>query len=450
MTRAILPLAIAVFSAVAAAQTPARNAKGQLVCPVMKSVVASADKATGFSDYGGKRYYFCCGGCKPAFDAAPAKYALASKTTVPPPATATRATTVKVGPYVVELFPPDDGLAAGAPLDMEFGVFDSRLKAADGGLTGVDGVLVKAAVDMPSMAGMPVQRPTVHKEGRAGVYGLELDFPHGGTYRIAMTLTSKAGVPMKATFLVDVGDERGAPVKPPYALKVVDFPATARAGVPVSLRMRIVDTKTGAAVRSFDVAHEMRFHLLLASKDLTRFMHEHPTMAADGTWTYRATFPAGGEWRVYGDVAPTGKGSRILSSTVKVAGAPPSGRAMRATNAGPFTSGDLTGRLVPVGGAIETGRSTTLRVLLTDARTGRPAGDTTPWLGAAGHLMIIHEDGSTVVHSHPDSGQASQALVRKGEVRFAARFPKPGRYVAYAQVKRGGTVRTLGFTVTAR
>ena len=49
-------------------------------CPVMRGgivVKADADAAGLFRDYEGKRYWFCCAGCGPAFDADPARYALA-------------------------------------------------------------------------------------------------------------------------------------------------------------------------------------------------------------------------------------------------------------------------------------------------------------------------------------------------------------------------------------
>lgn len=49
-------------------------------CPVMvgSAVSKSAAEAAGlFRDFEGERYYFCCAGCGPAFDADPAKYAAA-------------------------------------------------------------------------------------------------------------------------------------------------------------------------------------------------------------------------------------------------------------------------------------------------------------------------------------------------------------------------------------
>ena len=46
-----------------------------LTCPVMGGKIEPAKKASHqFSDYQGTRYYFCCPGCKPEFDASPAKY----------------------------------------------------------------------------------------------------------------------------------------------------------------------------------------------------------------------------------------------------------------------------------------------------------------------------------------------------------------------------------------
>lgn len=50
------------------------NQEGKLLCPVLGNTIASKEVATGYSDYKGTRYYFCCAGCKPDFDANPAKY----------------------------------------------------------------------------------------------------------------------------------------------------------------------------------------------------------------------------------------------------------------------------------------------------------------------------------------------------------------------------------------
>jgi YHS domain-containing protein len=60
---------------------PPQDDDALATCPVMAGtpVVKAAAEATGlFRDYEGNRYWFCCAGCGPAFDADPAKYAQAS------------------------------------------------------------------------------------------------------------------------------------------------------------------------------------------------------------------------------------------------------------------------------------------------------------------------------------------------------------------------------------
>lgn len=59
----------------------ASPAGGMAECPVMVGspvVIEVAEAAGLFRDYEGTRYYFCCAGCGPAFDADPAKYAAAA------------------------------------------------------------------------------------------------------------------------------------------------------------------------------------------------------------------------------------------------------------------------------------------------------------------------------------------------------------------------------------
>ena len=69
-----------------------------------------------------------------------------------------------------------------------------------------------------------------------------------------------------------------------------------------------------------------------------------------------------------------------------------------------------------------------------------------PYLGAMGHLVLVNEDGSTYVHSHPDERGESAT----GRVSFLVRPPKPGLYRAWAQFQRDGRVLTSDFVVAVR
>jgi len=359
---------------------------------------------------------------------------------------------VRAGKYEVTLRIPEGGLYASEEMDVEFRVTDTTQRdPVEEGFRGVGGINSEGVVTMPSMPGMPKARPAIHREGIPGDYGIVLYFPHGGEYQIDLSLTPPDASAFAAGFRVDVQDEKPASNStPPYTLEVIDWPREARAGAPIDLRMVVRETKSGAPATKFEVVHEKLFHLLLASADLGWFLHEHPEMDAKGVWSIPITFPAGGEYGIYGDVAPTGQGSRIVIDHVKVAGPAPTWNTTLSPHLGPTVDGGLQGMLEPVAARIPVGKMTSLRVRLTDAETGQPAGDTAPWLGAAGHLMIFHQDGETVVHSHPQEDAETAKLVAQGEVLFNARFPKEGLYKAYAQFQRGSEIKTLGFVVDVR
>lgn len=56
--------------------TPAAftNDKGEIICPVMGTVIKDVKDAVGHQDHNGKRYYFCCGGCPDQFKDNPSKF----------------------------------------------------------------------------------------------------------------------------------------------------------------------------------------------------------------------------------------------------------------------------------------------------------------------------------------------------------------------------------------
>jgi hypothetical protein len=82
-----------------------------------------------------------------------------------------------------------------------------------------------------------------------------------------------------------------------------------------------------------------------------------------------------------------------------------------------------------------------------------------PYLGMAGHLAILRDDGSVFVHLHP-AGSISMAALQKfggtahpshdahggtSSVSIPYAFPKAGRYRLWVQMKRAGTVLTSAF-----
>jgi hypothetical protein len=359
--------------------------------------------------------------------------------------------TVKFGKYQAELRMPDGGLYAQEQTDVEFRIVDTTKKdPVEEGFKGVGAIEASGTITMPSMMGMPMVKPEIHREGVPGDYGMVLFFGHGGQYKIDLDLKIPGDTPKHIAFLVDVKDERPASNKSvqPYRLGLVETSMQAQAGKPTKMALQVIDTKTKKVQTAFDTAHERKFHLLIASKDLNWFRHKHPVMNPTGTWNITQTFPAGGEYWVYGDVAPSGKGSRILITKIKVAGPKPTWNTKLSLSSIGTDQG-LKG-VISTNGPIMVGQGTTVTVKLTDTKTKAPTGITETFLGAVGHLMIFSQDGLSVVHSHPFETAKDVAEAKAGTVRFSARFPKSGLYKAYAQFNWHGSIKTLGFTIKVK
>ena len=103
MKKLILVAGAAIMIAPAALAVPDKTKQPpatpkELHCPVMTASKVNIKDATGkkmFADYKGRRYFFCCAGCPPAFKKEPAKYAKGESIPTPKPAKAAKGSKVK-------------------------------------------------------------------------------------------------------------------------------------------------------------------------------------------------------------------------------------------------------------------------------------------------------------------------------------------------------------------
>ena len=344
---------------------------------------------------------------------------------------------------------------------IEFRVVDKSRLDADGNPASLTGATIRCSITMPDMLGMAAFEEVAHNEGSPGVYGVHPDFQHGGRYRLVVsifeqnrgTLFSYKTVDAEFELTVKEPDEarqRSGRVRT-YSLQLDDPAKPIVAGAPTVLHMRILrevqpeQTVTGAFKRSFlpvtdfELRHEKLAHLFFVRGDFGDFAHEHPAMAADGTLTLEHTFGASGIYRLFADVTPRGAGSQVVDSTIAVGGAAAQPFDLRSqptlhsdgeTTLGPFVAKWQFGVLAPR-------KTSIVAVSAHDPRTGRPV-DLEPYLGARGHLMLIHEDGETFVHAHPDDGVLQTG--DQGAVPFVTWLPKSGLYRGWAQFQHGGIV----------
>jgi hypothetical protein len=117
-------------------------------------------------------------------------------------------------------------------------------------------------------------------------------------------------------------------------------------------------------------------------------------------------------------------------------------------------TGDLTAELKFDPGTIISGQPTRFNYRLTDAKTGRPVNDLAPYLGAWGHMLVLSEDQTVVLHSHPEQKidlENLEASKRGGpELTFEVLFPSPGNYRVWAQFLRGNRLSTVAFDLKVK
>ena len=242
-----------------------------------------------------------------------------------------------------------------------------------------------------------------------------------------------------------------------FDLKMEATPKSPRPNEKVRLRFAIYNPRTGLQVQQFAIMHDKLFHLFVVSQDMIEFQHIHPQLEADGSFTIETVLPRAGQYKIYSDFYPVEGIPQVLQRNLATAG----------------YSGDLfssQARLTPDQSLTRTvdglnielklepaqiiaGRPATLKYHLTDAKTGEPVKDLSPYLGALGHTLILSEDQADYVHSHPEElvpESTDKENVRGGpDVTFGALLPRPGVYRIWTQFLRGETLTTVSFTVKA-
>lgn len=199
-------------------------------------------------------------------------------------------------------------------------------------------------------------------------------------------------------------------------------PSVPSAGQAVTWTFRFTNLKSGKAVTQFQRVHEKLMHLIVVSKDFSFFIHIHPVLGKDGTFSIRAALPRAGEYSLYCDFTPQGGQHEVVQQSFKVAGSnplPSSAKLVPDTMRGMWMTRRVRahdeGR-DPVQGAAEyevalmpmpeeprAGEMAMLHFQIRDAE-GKPVTDLQPYMGAMGHGVILSADGKTYLHVHPMEG----------------------------------------------
>jgi hypothetical protein len=231
----------------------------------------------------------------------------------------------------------------------------------------------------------------------------------------------------------------------PYTLDLEVEPQALQPGQPGKLRFRVRDPRTGAPVTRLEMLHERVFHLFVISHDLEYFAHLHPVERPDAALEIEITLPRPGAYRLIADFLPQGGAPQLIERSIATAGyrGPLGAVAAPAVDVSRKTVNGT--RVEMFGPAAVAGVEQLLTFELSDGTSGQPVNDLEPYLGATGHLLVVHSDLSVSFHSHPVAEITKQF---GPTVVFQMVFPRAGVYRVWAQFQRHGTVGTTAFTMS--
>lgn len=369
------------------------------------------------------------------------------------------------GKYRVSLRLPEGGLVAGEEQQIELRLVDTSRDDPVLGPAAVIRAAVHSTVAMPAMPSMPRVEEIAHPEGIPGDYGLHPSFAHGGDFLLTLRITPPGDQPFTVEFQLKIGDEvaRRKPVTKPFHVELKTEPGKVKAGQATRLKATVWSNRetrdangrpTGKRqllqVSDFDTIHERKLHLIIVRKDLSYFTHQHPEIQSDGTFVLpNFVFPGAGDYQLFFDTAPKGFGAQVLSASVRVEGqpAPNAGTASTARAGAEQLVGDVTVSLKDER-ALLPRKTLPFPVRLRDSATKELIRDLQPYLGAMGHMIMIHEDAQTFVHAHPDERDPENG--KRGEITFLARAPKPGAYRVWIEFQRRDKVNVAEFRIEVK
>jgi hypothetical protein len=210
-----------------------------------------------------------------------------------------------------------------------------------------------------------------------------------------------------------------------------------RAGRAVPLSFRLRDP-AGFDVGPLEIVHEKLLHLIVVSSDLSWFEHVHPVRDSAGVFHLKVTFPSGGTYTLYHDFTPPRVGMQVVPVELAVLGSPRAPKPLVIDDRAPKRVSGYDVKLTHTGLAPGLGCGFAFWL----SKNGQPVTDLDPFLGTMGHLIVVSQDRTAFIHSHPVAAPAGRGPI----IEFGVTFPKTGLYKAWGQFERQGRVITAPFT----
>ncbi|WP_433750519.1 hypothetical protein [Falsibacillus pallidus] len=197
-------------------------------------------------------------------------------------------------------------------------------------------------------------------------------------------------------------------------------------------KMRIsLRNDQGKPVDHLEINHEKKMHLIIVDEHLDKYYHLHPERVGAGEYEASFQFPEG-SYKAYVDIKPFKMNYHVSPKSFQV---------------GSATGGHgHDNKLTPDGILAKTVDGKKLVMEMSSAKAGTPVtlkfnldeSSLEPYLGAAGHVVILDEKGEHYLHVHP---------ANEKKPVFKTEFIEPGIYKIWAEFMQDGKVRVFPFVV---
>lgn len=181
--------------------------------------------------------------------------------------------------------------------------------------------------------------------------------------------------------------------------------------------------------------HTQKIHLIILKNDLSNFYHLHPEHG-DQFWTTQVTLNTPGLYQVYANYQIQDRPEQVAYTELSVGDYQDTFNYPLVTPELTASENSIIARL-----SIDQNAAENLSIHLT--KDGKPFTDLKPYLGAAGHFIILeHGKPQTFIHSHPQD----EEIPNDGQLDFSATFPESGTYTGFLQFLSQDKLYTLPFT----
>lgn len=190
-------------------------------------------------------------------------------------------------------------------------------------------------------------------------------------------------------------------------------------------------------VSEFDMNHGKQMHLVIVSKDLSKYQHVYPVYEGKGIFKASISFPQDGDFQLIAKFVPKGQSETVQAHGVSVT----ENKTLVPDKALVRIVGDNRVSL-KLDSKVKAKQEATLTFSFQDIYTKKPVTDLQPYLGSAGHVFILNQDGNEYLDVYPTNGN-----VKGPNVVFRTTFPSAGVYKIWGEFQRNNRVITVPFVV---